>query len=207
MASIAPTYPVQITLDDPVAARDRLSAGLRIFYVIPIAIVLTAIGGGGLGPGRTSLAGGTGILFLGSALMLVFRRRYPRWWLDWNYNFVCFGTRVTSYLLLLRDEYPSTEDEQAVHIRFPDPQGGAAVNRWLPLVKWFLAIPHYIVLFFLYIGVVLATIARWFVIVFTGRDPQSLHAFVVGVIRWTVRVQAYAFVLVTDAYPPFRLAP
>ena len=207
MASIAPTYPVQATVDYPPTARDRLSVGLRIFYVIPIGIVLTAISGGGLGPGRTSLAGGTGILFLGSVLMLVFRRRYPRWWLDWNYNLVCFSTRVTSYLLLLRDEYPATEDEQAVHIWFPDLQGGAAVNRWLPLVKWFLAIPHYVLLFFLYIAVLLVTIARWFVILLTGRDPESLHAFVVGVIRWSIRVQAYAFVLVTDAYPPFRLAP
>jgi uncharacterized protein DUF4389 len=207
MASIAPSYPAQLTIDYPIAPRDRVSVGLRIFFVIPIAIVLATVGGGGVGSTRATAAGGGGIVFLGTVLMLLFRQRYPRWWFDWNYNLVRFSTRVASYLLLLGDEYPSTEDEQAVHIALPDPQGGAAVNRYLPLVKWFLAIPHYIILFFLGIATVLVTIVTWFAILFTGRHPESLHHFVVGVLRWGVRVEAYAFVLVTDQYPPFRLDP
>ena len=139
--------------------------------------------------------------------MILFRQKYPRWWFDWNLNLVRFENRVFAYLALLRDEYPSTDEEQAVRVDFPYPDAKTDLNRWLPLVKWLLAIPHYIVLFFLAIAAFVVVIIAWFAILFTGRYPQGLFDFVVGVMRWGNRVQGYAFVLITDRYPPFSLNP
>jgi hypothetical protein len=139
--------------------------------------------------------------------MLLFRRKYPGWWFDFNFNVVRFANRVFAYLLILRDEYPSTDAEQSVHVQLPDPHGGGELNRWLPLVKWFLAIPHYVVLIFLYIAGVVLSVVGWFAVLFTGRYPRSFHDFLVGILRWSLRVEAYAFVLVTDRYPPFQLRP
>ena len=141
-----------------------------------------------------------------TALMLLFRQKYPRWWFDWNLGLVRFGTRVYAYLALLRDEYPSTDDEQAVHIDIPYPDAPRELNRWLPLVKWFLAIPHFVVLGLLAVGACVGVIIAWFAILFTGRYPRSLFDFVVGVFRWWLRVAAYALLLTTDRYPPFRLS-
>jgi len=137
--------------------------------------------------------------------MIVFRQKYPRWWFDWNLNLVRFENRVFAYLFLLRDEYPSTDEEQAVRLDFPYPDVKNDLNRWLPLVKWLLAIPHVIILLFLAIAVFVVVIISS--ILFTGRYPQGLFDFVVGVMRWGNRVQAYAIVLVTDRYPAFRLEP
>ena len=117
-----------------------------------------------------------------------------------------FSTRIYAYLMLLRDEYPSTDEEQAVHIDIPYPNAKEELNRWLPLVKWIMAIPHYIVLCFLDIAAWVVVIIAWFAILFTGRYPQSLFDFVVGVFRWSLRVVVYAFLLTTDRYPPFRLS-
>ena len=105
------------------------------------------------------------------------------------------------------DRYPSTDERQSVRLDFPYPNAGRELNRWLPLVKWFLAIPQYIVLLFLYLGALLVVIAAWFAILFTGRYPRGLFDYMVGVGRWHNRVVAYAFILVTDRYPPFRMAP
>jgi hypothetical protein len=138
--------------------------------------------------------------------MLLFRQKYPQWWFDWNLALTRFSYRVTSYLALLRDEYPSTDEEQAVHVDVPYPDAVRDLNRWLPLVKWFLAIPHYIVLFFLFIAAFVCVIIAWFAILFTGRYPEGLFNFVTGVLRWSLRVSAYAFLLTTDRYPPFRLS-
>jgi len=138
--------------------------------------------------------------------MLLFRRKYPRWWFDWNVAFTNFSYRVTAYLSLLRDEYPSTDEEQAVHLRIPYPDAGQELNRWLPLVKWLLAIPHYIVLFFLTLAALICIVIAWFAILFTGHYTSGLFDFVVGVLRWSLRVAAYAFILTVDSYPPFRLA-
>ena len=138
-------------------------------------------------------------------LLILFRQKYPRWWFDWNVAFLKFLNRVSVYLLLLRDEYPSTDEEQSVHLEIPYPNAERDLNRWVPLVKWLLAIPHYIILWFLWIAVIGFVIIAWFSILFTGRYPAVLFDFVVGVMRWHNRVLAYAFLLVTDRYPPFRL--
>jgi hypothetical protein len=139
--------------------------------------------------------------------MIVFREKYPRWWFDWNLELLRFENRVVAYLALMDDRYPSTDERQAVTVDFSYPDAKQELNRWLPLVKWFLAIPHYIVLIFLALAALVAVIIAWFAILFTGRYPRGLFDFVEGVIRWGTRVQAYAFVLVTDRYPPFQLNP
>ena len=152
-----------------------------------------------------TFASGASLLFVPLLLMILFRQKYPRWWFDWNLNLFRFSNRVTAYLALLDDRYPSTDEEQAVHLNLAYPDA-RQLNRWLPLVKWFLAIPHYVVLLFLGIGAVVAVIVAWFAIVFTGRYPQNLFRYVVGVLRWSNRVTGYAFLLVTDQYPPFQLS-
>jgi hypothetical protein len=210
MTTTPPQHPVQFAVDYPDRPLNRLTTAFRPLVVIPIAIVFATVSGGTYGwsngSGRTTFAAAGGALVLGPLLMIVFRERYPGWWWDWNRNFLAFAARVGAYIALLDDRYPSTEDEQAVHLELPRPDVARGdVNRWLPLVKWFLAIPHYIVLAFLWVAVVLVVIGAWFAILFTGRYPRGLFDFVVGVARWHVRVVGYAFLLVTDAYPPFRL--
>ena len=152
-------------------------------------------------------ASGAGLLVLPPLLMIVFRQKYPRWWFDFNRELLRFTNRVYAYGALLSDTYPSTDEQQYVRLELEYPDAKEGLNRWLPLVKWLLAIPHYIVLFFLFIGALFAVIAAWFAILFTGRYPRGLFDFVLGVLRWTNRVVGYAFILVTDEYPPFRLAP
>jgi hypothetical protein len=205
-------YPVRFSVEYPDRQLNRLTTAFRIFTIIPIAIVLGAIGGysdewGGGAETTTVAVGGTGLLFLPVLLLIVFRKKYPRWWFDWNLELLRFTNRVGVYLALMDDRYPSTDEQQAVRLDFAYPDARLGLNRWLPLVKWFLSIPHYIVLFFLYIGVVVVVIVAWFAILFTGRYPRGLFDYVEGVIRWHNRVVGYAFILVTDEYPPFRLRP
>jgi len=204
-------YPVDFAVDYPDRALNRVTTAFRIFTAIPIAILLGVVGGGSFHVGTTEhgatvIAAG-GLLFAGPLLMILFRRKYPLWWQDWNRELLRFTNRVVAYLALLDDRYPSTDEQQAVHLELPRPDARRDLNRWLPLVKWFLAIPHYILLFFLTIGALFAVIFAWFAILFTGRYPRGLFDYVVGVIRWHNRVTAYALILVTDAYPPFRLTP
>jgi hypothetical protein len=208
-------YPVQFSVDYPDRPLDRLSTAFRLIWVIPIAIVLSTVDGGGWqggwqysngsGTTRTAAAAG-GLLFFGPLLMLLFRQKYPRWWFDWNLQLLRFTNRVGVYFALMDDRYPSTDEEQSVHLDFPYPDARQLV-RWLPLVKWFLAIPHYIVLFFLHIAGFFVVIVAWFAILFTGRYPRGLFDFIAGIIRWDNRVIGYAFILVTDRYPPFQLNP
>jgi len=202
----AEPYPAYLEIDYPDRELNWVTSFFRPFVVIPIAIILGLVSGPAIqkeGAERPLAAGGT--IFLAVMLMLVFRRKYPRWWFDWNLELVRFSTRVAAYIALLRDEYPSTDEEQAVHIDIPYPDA-RELHRWLPLVKWFLAIPHYIVMAFLAVGVVFCVIIAWFAILLTGRYPRSLFDYVVGVFRWWLRVAAYAFLLTTDRYPPFRLS-
>ncbi|TME84354.1 MAG: DUF4389 domain-containing protein [Chloroflexi bacterium] len=203
------SYPVQFDVDLPTRPLDRLTTALRIFAAVPILILLGLLSRDAIQGGdhhtTTTFASGVGLLFLPIVLMLLFRQKYPRWWFDWNVNLLRFSNRVTAYLALLDDRYPSTDEDQGVHLNLDYPDA-RQLNRWLPLVKWFLAIPHYVVLFFLGIGALVAVIVAWFAIIFTGRYPQNLFRFVVGVIRWSNRVMAYAFLLVTDKYPPFQLS-
>ena len=205
-------YPVRFAVDYPDRELNRLTTALRIFTVIPIAIVLAAVGGfngdysSHAGADTTTVVvGGTGLLFLPPLLMILFRQKYPRWWFDWNLELLRFTNRVGIYIALMDDRYPSTDEHQSVHLDTPYPDAAAGLNRWLPLVKWLLAIPHYIVLVFLYLGCLFAVILAWFAIVFTGRYPRGLFDYVEGVIRWHNRVVGYAYILVTDEYPPFRL--
>jgi hypothetical protein len=205
-------YPVQFSVDYPSRPLDRLTTGFRIFTIIPIAIVLGTVAGGTTQsttrPGTVVVvAAAGGLLFLGPLLMILFRQKYPRWWFDWNRELLRFTNRVNVYLALMDDTYPSTDEAQSVHLDFDYPDVPRDLNRWLPLVKWFLAIPHYIVLFFLGIAAVVVVIICWFAILFTGRYPEDLFHFVEGVLRWSNRVTAYALILVTDQYPPFRLSP
>jgi hypothetical protein len=204
-------YPVQYSVDYPDRPLNRLTTFFRLIVVIPIAIVLSLVEGGytyGYGGGRdVTFAAAGGLLVLPVLLMILFRQKYPRWWFDWNLELMRFSARVGVFLTLMDDRYPSTDERQAVHLDFPYPDARNELNRWLPLVKWLLAIPHYVVLFFLYIAAIFVVIAAWFAILFTGRFPRAMFDFLVGVGRWTNRVIAYAHVLVTDHYPPFRLAP
>jgi len=201
------SYAVRFGVDAQADARNRLTAAFRLFVAIPILIVLGTISGGGLGTsggGRGAAAAG-GVVVLAPVLMILFRQKYPRWWFDWNVGLLCFTNRVAAYMLLLRDEYPATDAEQAVHLDIDYPDVPNDLNRWLPLVKWFLAIPHYVVLFFLSIATFFVVVVAWFAILFTGNYPARLYDFVVGVMRWHNRVAGYAFVLATDQYPPFTL--
>jgi hypothetical protein len=205
-------YPVRFSAEYPDRDLNRLTTALRIFTVIPIAVVLASIGGysggGGYdgGSGTTVVVGGTALLFLPPLLMILFRQKYPRWWFDWNLELLRFTTRVGTYLALMSDRYPSTYERQWVALEIDYPDAKLGLNRWLPLVKWFLAIPHYIVLAFLYLGVLVVVIAAWFAILFTGRYPRGIFDYVEGVVRWHNRVVGYAWILVTDRYPPFRLS-
>jgi hypothetical protein len=201
------SYPVQFDVDFPARPLDRLTTAFRIFVAIPILVVIGTLSGATFHSSNetTTLATGGGIVFLPLVLMILFRQKYPRWWFDWNLNLLRFSNRVSVYLALLDDRYPSTDEEQGVHLNFSYPDA-RQLNRWLPLIKWLLAIPHYIVLFFLGIAAVVVVIIAWFAILFTGTYPRSLFNFVVGVLRWTNRVTGYAFILVTDQYPPFRLS-
>jgi hypothetical protein len=206
----APTvHPVQFAVDYPDRPLNRLTSAFRIFVAIPILIVLGSVSGTSIAwsqdrTAEVSTAGG--VLFLGPLLMIVFRRKYPRWWFDWNLELQRFTNRVVVYLALMDDRYPSTDEEQAVHLDYAYPDAARELNRWLPLVKWLLAIPHFVVLIFLWIAGVVVVVLAWFTIVFTGRYPRGMFGFVEGVMRWSQRVLAYAFLLVTDSYPPFRLS-
>lgn len=189
----APTdaaYPARLNIDYPDRSLDRFSTFFRMLFAIPIMIVMAALGGG-LGPAV--------------GLTIVFRQKYPRWWFDFNLEYTRFTTRVSAYLGLMNDTYPSTDEEQTVHVELDYPDAKQGLNRWLPLVKWLLALPHYVVLVFLFIGAFFAVLMAWFAILFTGRYPQGLFTYIEGVNRWGLRVQAYVSLLITDRYPPFSL--
>lgn len=212
------SYAARLDVDYP-EQLDRVTTFFRIIWAIPILIIvtlLTATGSdtvtvvtdtGEMISEVTRSGGGIGAgLAVATALMIVFRQRYPRWWFDFARELTRFGARVGAYLALLTDKYPSTVEEQSVHLEIDYPEVETELNQWLPLVKWLLAIPHYIVLSILFVVAVVVILLAWFAVLFTGRYPRGLFDFVVGVGRWALRVEAYAFLLVTDDYPPFSLS-
>jgi len=203
-------YPVQFSVAYPDRELDRLTTFFRLIVAIPIVIVAGTLGGdasGYSGSHTYTVAGGAGgLLFFGPLLMILFRQKYPRWWFDWNLQLLRFSNRIAVFLTLMDDAYPSTDEEQSVTLEFPYPDARNGLNRWLPLVKWLLAIPHYIVLVFLWLAGIVIVIFAWFAILITGRYPRGLFDFVEGVLRWTNRVVGYAYILVTDEYPPFSLS-
>jgi hypothetical protein len=198
-------YPARLDVDYQ-QRLGRWSTLFRIILIIPIAIIATILVGASGSGGVNTGAGIAGALFIVTLLMILFRQRYPGWWFDFIYALNRFTTRVTIYLFALTDRYPSTEDEQNVRLELDYPNVKRDLNRWLPLVKWLLAVPHYIVLAFLYVALVFVVVIGWAATVIMGRYPRPLFDFVVGVLRWTLRVYAYAFLLVTDRYPPFSLS-
>ncbi|HLZ28604.1 MAG TPA: DUF4389 domain-containing protein [Chloroflexota bacterium] len=200
MATSSALYPVQLSIEYPDRPLNRMTTFFRIFTVIPIGIILAFLAASA----GTYSAAAAGFVFVPTLLMLLFRQKYPRWWFDWNVALAAFSYRVSAYFLLLRDEYPSTDEEQAVHLEIAYPNA-MDLNRWLPLVKWLLAIPHYFVLFVLGVAAFVCVVIAWFAILFTGRYPRGLFDFVVGVLRWSLRVRAYVLLLITDEYPPFEL--
>jgi hypothetical protein len=201
-------HPLAFDVDYPDRPLNRLTTAFRLLVAIPILLLIGAIGGSAsitTGSDTTTLAaGGAGLLVIPPLLMIVVRRKYPRWWYDFNLELLRFQNRVGVYVALMDDRYPSTDERQSVRLDVPYPDA-TRLNRWLPLVKWLLAIPHYVVLFLLYVGALFAVVAAWFAILFTGRFPRGIFDYLVGVGRWTNRVTAYAFMLVTDEYPPFQL--
>lgn len=212
MAAKKETYPARFDVDYP-KQLDRFTTFVRIFWSIPIVIILSLLTASGnemfmneAGKEASKNGGSLGLgLTAATALMIIFRQRYPRWWFDFALELNRFSARVGSYIFLLTDRYPSTVDKQSVRLDIDYPNVEKDLNRWMPLVKWLLAIPHYIVLFVLFVAAVIATVIAWFAILLTGQYPRSLFDFVVGVGRWSTRVGAYAFMLTTDKYPPFSL--
>ena len=213
-------YPARLEIDYP-EKLDRLTTFFRIIWIIPVAIILGLVSGAGETVTNTvflneagevirttrETVGGLAIgLSAATALMIIFRQRYPRWWFDFSRELTRFEARVGAYAALLTDRYPSTVEEQSVHLEIDYPDVEQDLNRWMPLVKWLLAIPHYIVLIVLWLVALVAIVVAWFAILFTGSYPRSLFDYVVGVARWSLRVHAYAFLLVTDRYPPFSLS-
>jgi len=209
MAVQQSAYPVQYSIDYPDRSLNRLTSVFRIFVAIPILIVLGAVSGSTYvtttHQATYVASGGGGLLFFAPLLMILFRQKYPRWWFDWNLELQRFTNRVVLYVLLMDDRYPSTDETQSLHLDYVYPDASRDLNRWLPLVKWILVIPHFIVLGFLWVGMFFVVLIAWFAILFTGRYPKGLFDFVEGVLRWGQRVVAYAFLLVTDRYPPFSL--
>jgi Domain of unknown function (DUF4389) len=209
----ATRYPVEFSVEYPDRPLNRLTTAFRIIVAIPILIVAASIGGGdgtwrsGGNSSTVALGSAAGLLFLPPLLMIVFRQKYPRWWFDWNLELLRFTNRIAVYLALMDDRYPSTDDHQSVRLELPYPDAAQGLNRWLPLVKWLLAIPHFILVGLLSVAALGAVVIAWFAILFTGRYPRGLFDFVLGVLRWGNRVIGYAIVLVTDEYPPFSLKP
>ncbi|MGD8325011.1 MAG: DUF4389 domain-containing protein [Gammaproteobacteria bacterium] len=204
-------YAARLEVDYP-EKLNRLTTLFRLILIIPIVIIAGLITGSGetvyvteTGEVVGRVGGLASGLIVATALMIVFRRRYPRWWFDFSRELARFQGRVSAYLLLLTDRYPSTEEEQCVHLEIDYPNVEVELNRWLPLVKWFLAIPHYLVLFVLFVALVFGVVIAWCAILITGSYPRFIFDFVVGIGRWALRVAAYAFLLVTDRYPPFSL--
>lgn len=211
-------YPARLDIDYP-EKLSRVKTLFRLVLAIPIMIISAMISGGNYSSTTTSVVNGelvftttsyaiagAGGIVAATVLMLLFRKKYPRWWFDFLQELTRFSTRIAAYLSLMTDVYPSTDEAQTVHLDFDYPDAMEDLNRGLPLIKWLLAFPHYLVLFVLFLGGFFAIIVAWFAILITGRYPKGIFNYIEGVMRWAVRVQAYAFLMVTDKYPPFSMS-
>ena len=192
---------IDVTLTD----RNRVTALFRLVLVVPIAIFVASFAPSIADSESSDLnALFTGFLALPVVLALVFRQVYPSYLLAFNEALLSLQTRVNAYVFLLTDEYPSIEENDVVSVTFPEVDA-KALNRYLPLVKWLLAIPLYIVgIAYIVYGAFL-TLFAWFSILFTGNFPEFCAEGIVGVIAYWNRVAGYALVLVTDEYPTFSL--
>lgn len=204
-------YAARLAVDYP-ERLDRLTTLFRIILALPIVLIAGLLSAStsktveqASGETVSATSSAIGAIVLATALMILFRQRYPRWWFDFLREMTRFHGRVLAYLALLTDRYPSTVDEQGVHLEIDYPDAERDLNRWMPLIKWLLVLPHVVVLAVLGVLAFVSVIVAWFSILLTGRYPGALFDFVVGVWRWGLRVQAYAFLLVTDQYPPFSL--
>ena len=180
--------------------RNRATTFFRPILIIPILIFV--------GTFSSSNSGATSISFTLAVpvlLALVFRNIYPSYIYGFNQSFLELQNRISLYALYLTDEFPSIEKSKYVTITLPEVRGGKALNRWLPLVKWLLAIPLYVVGVVYLAVTVIYTIIAWFNILFTGKYPKFAIDFVVGTVQFWNRVTGYAFILVTDEYPTFSV--
>ena len=190
-AAAAPGYPLRYDVEYP----EELSRWLifvKWLLAIPHFIILYAL---------SVAAGVVGFI---AFFAILFTRRYPRGLFDFVVNVNRWGANVGAYYGLFRDEYPPFSWEPGEYAVTYEVDYPEELNRWLPLIKWLLAIPHIIVLLFLFIAVYFAYIIAWFAILFTRRFPRGLFDFIVGVYRWNYRVSAYT-ALLRDEYPPFSL--
>ena len=145
------------------------------------------------------------VLALPVAAALIVRNVYPSWLLSFNHAVLEFGTRIAAYVLLLTDEYPTFERNPKIAVIFPDVEGGKKLNRWLPLVKWFLAIPLYIVGFVYSVFAFIALVLAWALTSLSGTFPAWAGELILNTLKFWNRVYGYAVALVTDEYPSFSL--
>jgi len=194
---------IETQIDVSLTERNRLTAFFRLILVVPAFIFISSFAptASFSDDGSAILAG---LLALPAALAIVVRQVYPSYVLAFNEAVLSLQTRVDAYLLLLSDQYPSIEENDVVSVTFPEVDA-KQLNRWLPLVKWLLALPLYLVGIVYFIYAALLTLLGWFSILFTGNYPEVCAEGVVGTIAYWNRVAGYAFLLVTDEYPTFSL--
>ena len=191
---------IQVELED----RNRLTAFFRLIIVLPVAIYSSAFAIDSMSTDTWGYSLG-GLIVLPTFLALVFRGIYPSYALAFNHALISLETRVNAYALLLTDDYPSIEENDIVKITLPEVGNGSQLSRVMPLVKWFLAIPLYVMgIIYLVYGIFL-TLFAWFSILFTGKYPVWSADAMVGILAFYNRVYGYAFILVTDEYPSFSL--
>ena len=194
---------IETQIDVSLTERNRLTAFFRIILVVP-ALVFLASFSPTSAFSEDNLGIYAGLLALPAALAIVVRQVYPSYVLAFNEALLSLQTRVDAYILLLTDEYPSIEENDVVSVTFPEVDA-KQLNRWLPLVKWFLALPLYLVGIVYVIYAAFLTLIAWFSVLFTGNYPEFCAEGVVGTIAYWNRVAGYALLLVTDEYPTFSL--
>jgi hypothetical protein len=195
---------IETQIDVSLTERNRLTALFRLVIAAPMLIFIASFA-----PSADLFSSDAnyfmvGFLSLPVALAIVFRQIYPSYLLTFNEALLSLQTRVDAYVLLLTDGFPSIEENDVVSVVFPEVDA-KALNRWLPLIKWFIAIPLYLVGIFYAIYAAFLTLFGWISILFTGNYPERCAEGVVGTIAYWNRVIGYALLLVTDEYPTFSL--